>query len=285
MRGLGPARCVPKSNGRLNPFNCRTIFNLNLNLIMNSNFNPLQSRLLFAKPRRLHIESAWNEHVPFAMMLIEQQRPRVLVELGTHVGVSYGAFCQAVQETNAGTKCYAVDTWAGDGHTGPYASSVYSKLKEHHQQYESFSKLLRMTFDDALLQIPDGAVDLLHIDGLHTYEAVKRDYDTWLPKLSDRGVVLFHDTMVLDRDFGVNQLWRELSPNFPNFNFQHGFGLGMLAVGKNQPAAVTNFLQTANAHAASTHDLFAALGRRLQVELQLEEKSAEKKGFFQRLTQ
>ena len=37
----------------------------------------------------------------------------------------------------------------------------------------TFSSLLRMDFADARDHIEDGSVDLLHIDGLHTYEAVR----------------------------------------------------------------------------------------------------------------
>ena len=243
---------------------------------MNQGFNPLKSKQLFAHPKRLLKESAWNEHVPFAMLLVELQRPRVIVELGTHCGVSYCAFCQAVMETGAGASCYAVDTWAGDGHTGPYGGDVYENLKAHHKQYESFSQLLRMTFDEALQQVPDESVDLLHIDGLHTYEAVKRDYNTWLPKMSERGIILFHDTVVTERGFGVHQLWRELTPSFPHFNFEHGCGLGVLVVGKDQPEAVIKFLQTANANASTTRELFSSLGRRLQAEIVLADMGEQK---------
>lgn len=231
---------------------------------MNSRFNPLESRLLFKWPQWLHQESAWTEHVPFAMLLIELQRPRTLVELGTHRGISYCAFCQAVKELDYATKCHAVDTWSGDVHAGFYDNQIYENLKKHHQQYESFSRLMRMTFDEALEQIPDHSVDLLHIDGLHTYEAVKHDFETWFPKLSDRGIVLFHDTMVMERNFGVHQLWRELMPQFPHFNFEHGFGLGVLAVGKNQPETISDFLCAADEQSAPMRELFSSLGRRLQ---------------------
>jgi hypothetical protein len=171
---------------------------------MNQDFNPLKSKQLFAYPKRLLKESAWNEHVPFAMFLVELQQPRVVVELGTQFGVSYCAFCQAVTETGFRASCYAVDTWTGDGHAGLYGHHVYEDLKAHHKQYESFSQLLRMTFDGALQLVPDKSVDLLHIDGLHTYEAVKRDYNNWLSKMSDRGIILFHDTVVTGRGFGVH---------------------------------------------------------------------------------
>lgn len=235
---------------------------------MEAEFNPLQSRLLFAPPQRLHILSAWNEHVPFAMMLMELHRPRAFVELGAHWGISYCAFCQAAVAAGTGTQCYAVDTWAGDADAGYYGQEVYDDLKAHHRQYESFSTLLRMTFDEALGRVPDGTVDLLHIDGLHTYDAVKRDYETWRPKLSNRAIVLFHDTAVLDRGFGVHQLWSELGRQFPHFNFEHGFGLGVLAVGGNQSPVVRAFLQTASEQPAAVRRLFSALGHRLQCEVE-----------------
>lgn len=248
---------------------------------MDSQFNPFHYPQLFAPPQRLHLSSAWNEHVPFAMMLIELQRPRVFVELGTHWGISYCACCQAIMATGLPTRCYAVDTWGGDSDAGFYGQEVFDDLEAHHRQYESFSKLLRMTFDEALQAVPDKSVDLLHIDGLHSYAAVQRDYTTWRPKVSDRGLVLFHDTMVTDRGFGVHQLWAEISGEYPHFNFEHGSGLGVLAVGREQSEAVKQFLRTANTQPAAVQRLFSALGRDLQ--RQTEEAAAKKRSLARRV--
>ena len=237
---------------------------------MPADFDPLNSQLLFKLPRCLHKKSGWTEHTPFAMFLVELLRPRVLVELGTQRGVSYLAFCHAVEELKLETRCSAVDTWKGDAHAGNYDESIYRELAGRHHRYESFSSLLRMTFDEALPKVADASVDLLHIDGLHFYKAVKKDFDTWRPKLSDRGVVLFHDTVELARDFGVHQLWRELSPNFPSFNFEHGHGLGVLAVGPRPPAALLEFLAAANARPQEMRSLFSTLGRRVLLEAEQE---------------
>ncbi len=183
--------------------------------------------------------STWLGHIPFAFWLMEALQPRVFVELGTYAGASYCAFCQAVRELQLTTSCFAVDTWQGDEHTGYYGQVVYNRLARHHEpRYGSFSRLLRTTFDEAALQFADAGIDLLHIDGLHTYEAVRHDFTHWQPKLSDRAVVLFHDTAVRERDYGVWRLWQEISAAYPSLEFLHASGLGVAAVGPAIPEPV-----------------------------------------------
>jgi glycosyltransferase involved in cell wall biosynthesis len=189
-------------------------------------------------PDRL-VESAWIEHAPFAFWLIEATRPRVLVELGTAAGFSYAAFCQAIDRLGVGTRCYAVDTWAEEGNAGPAGEAVFGELRAYHdERYATFSQLLRSTFQDAASYFEDGSVDLLHLDGSHRYEDVRRDFEVWRTKLSDHAVVMFHDTNVRERGFGVFRLWNELHSGHPSFEFIHGRGLGVLAVGPRCPERV-----------------------------------------------
>nr|WP_294508374.1 glycosyltransferase [uncultured Rhodopila sp.] len=195
------------------------------------------------------------------------------MELGTERGVSYAAFCQAVERLGIGSRCFAVDTWQGDDHAGHYDESVYNRLAElNDRRYRQFSSLLRSTFADALPYFADGEVDLLHIDGLHTYEAVAGDFATWRPKLSDRAVVIFHDTNVRRNDFGVWRLWHELAPQFPHFEFVHGHGLGILGVGKDLPPPVRALFETeTDSHAQSAiRGLFAARGTAVMRAYQLQ---------------
>lgn len=180
--------------------------------------------------------SAWVGHTPFACWLVQMLRPAVLVELGTHMGTSYFSFCQSVRDAGLRTRCHAIDTWQGDVHAGSYGEDVYQAVASHNQNYAEFSTLHRMTFDDALPCFADGSVDLLHIDGLHTYEAVRHDFETWLPKLAPGAVVLFHDTAVRHADFGVHQLWDELCQRYPrHLTFRHTYGLGVLQVDGGEP--------------------------------------------------
>lgn len=214
----------------------------------------------FIRPLKLP-PSAWHGHIPFAGWITEELRPSLFVELGTHHGASYLSFCQTVAELSLDTKCYAVDTWQGDEHAAFYENTVYAGLSQYHDEiYDDFSKLLRCTFDQAVEKFADGTVDLLHIDGLHTYEAVRHDFESWLPKLSDRAVVLFHDTQERQGDFGVWRLWSEVSPRYPSFEFGHSHGLGVLVVGPNAPDSIRALGALDNTARSLVSHLFAALG-------------------------
>ncbi|MBI5586984.1 MAG: class I SAM-dependent methyltransferase [Deltaproteobacteria bacterium] len=228
-------------------------------------FNPLAyCGALLQEPKRLTDVVSWHEHIPFAFVLIEMLRPKVFVELGTHKGDSYLAFCQAVNTLGTDTGCFAVDTWKGEEHAGLYDDTVLEELRAHHDPlYGRFSTLIRSTFDEALAKFGDGTVDLLHIDGLHTYEAVKHDFETWLPKVSGRGVVLFHDITVRERDFGVWRFWDEVKGGYPHFDFRHGHGLGVLCVGKDSPAAMSELLNLSKSDEKKIQDFFFVFGHRM----------------------
>lgn len=163
-------------------------------------------------------------------------QPKSIVELGTHFGFSYFTFCQTVKRFNINCKCISVDTWNGWGgefqneeYNEEYWNKVFNSVTDLNKEYVNFSTLLRMQFDDALCLVPDTSVDLLHIDGSHTYKSVSHDWETWKPKLSNNGVVLFHDTNVRG-SFGVWKVFEEISKEEKyTFEFLHSYGLGVMA--------------------------------------------------------
>lgn len=232
---------------------------------MLEDYAQLSRAIIFRKPQLNTAHAAWLAHIPFAFWVIDVLRPRVLVELGTYTGVSYCAFCQAVAELKLQTDSFAVDTWQGDPQCGYYGEEIYNKFTAYHNpRYAGFSTLLRSSFDEALQHFADASVDLLHIDGHHTYEAVKHDFHAWLPKLSSRGIVLFHDTNVHGGDFGVWSLWREVAQRYPHFEFMHGYGLGVLAVGQDLPEPLrwlTRDRTCVPHEAAEIREFFSRLGQ------------------------
>jgi GT2 family glycosyltransferase len=220
--------------------------------------------------------SAWVEHIPFAFDLIQILKPKILVELGVYQGVSYFTFCQAVRSHELQTVCYGIDNWRGDEHTSFYNEAIFEKVRDYNEQhYANFSHLLRGDFGDFLSQFSDGSIDLLHIDGYHTYEAVKNDFETWLPKLSASSIVLFHDTAVHDRGFGVHRLWAELCQSYPSLSFEHGYGLGVLATGKNIAPGLQPLFQSPPSDLSALKNLYHRLGVPFQDQLDLQSAKKE----------
>ncbi len=256
-------------------------------------FNPIEHPVCLLAPDRL-TQSAWSQHVPFAMLLVDLVRPREIVELGTYLGASYCAFCQAVKHLGLETHCYGVDTWAGDEHGGYYGSGILADLRAHHDsRYDTFSTLIKSTFDDAVYAFADGSIDLLHIDGYHTYEAVQHDFETWLPKMSNRGVVLLHDISERDDDFGVWKLWSELKTRYSShLEFDHGHGLGVVVVGTQVPEGLHVLLDAPAGERVATRELFHELGLRVEsaytvqlMQRQLDQNAAESTALEAQITE
>ncbi len=173
--------------------------------------------------------STWIDHIAFGHDLVAALRPKLLVELGTQHGLSYFTFCQSMKENAVDGLCYAVDTFEGDAHTGGNDSEVFKAVNSYNRaHYAGFSYLMQMYFNEALQHFSDGTVELLHIDGLHTYEAVKDDFTSWYPRVKPGGIILFHDVRARLQDFGAWKFWDELEAGHECFAFNHGFGLGVL---------------------------------------------------------
>lgn len=193
----------------------------------------------------------WIGHIPFAFELVARLRPRTIVELGTYSGSSFAAFCQALEAAGVEGRCHGIDLWEGDIHMGKFDDSLYEGIAAYvAQNHPATGVLVRKDFNAASADFADGSVDLLHIDGTHTYEAVSNDFHTWRPKLSARSVVLFHDVNVTVENvgqpalkFGVRRFFDEVKAAYPHFEFAHCYGLGVLVTGNEVPAEVLELVR------------------------------------------
>ena len=133
-------------------------------------------------PRYESEVTSWHPHREFAFDLIKNHKPQTIVELGVHYGDSYFTLCQACEELELDTQLYGIDHWLGDEQAGLYGEEVFETVSSYNEEfYSEKSNLLRMDFEEALQRFEDGSIDLLHIDGNHEYESVKKDFANWLP--------------------------------------------------------------------------------------------------------
>jgi len=72
-------------------------------------------------------------------------------------------------------------------------NEVLEKFKTVTQPYEERVKLYRKTSDEAVQDFEDGFFDFIFIDGLHTYDQVKKDCENYYPKLKNGGLFSGHD--------------------------------------------------------------------------------------------
>jgi glycosyltransferase involved in cell wall biosynthesis len=196
----------------------------------------------FLRPQVLR-PSGWSNLVPALFAMFALLRPRRYAELGVHNGMSFFAACQVAEHLKLKTQCVAVDSWIGDPHATFHSAEVFDQFRATLKEYHPGQHYIRGFFLDARECFADESIDLLHVDGYHTYGAVKEDFESWLPKMSQTGVIIFHDTNVHERDFGVWRFWDNLKTRYPAFAFAHAHGLGIVCVGR-QDSSVAHIFRT-----------------------------------------
>ena len=122
------------------------------------------------------IDSSWKGHEYFVQWLIKELNPKVTVEIGTYKGFS--AYWLA--KDNKGT-VYTID------------------IKDYGAE-EALKEMDNIVFSydgsDKMAESWDKKIDLLHIDGNHTHEAVSKDLNIWLKHLNtETGVTIMHDVL------------------------------------------------------------------------------------------
>lgn len=166
-----------------------------------------------------HILTAWRGHEQFVWWLCKVKKPLITVDLGVDEGFSLVELARY----NPGV-VFGIDHFRGDDFTG--AKNVEEIARENARCSGCNIQILNMTFEAAAEVVAAESVDILHIDGSHRYEDVKRDFETWLPKMRPGGVVLLHDTESFPNDVG--RFYHELP--YQKFKFTHSSGLGVVAV-------------------------------------------------------
>lgn len=186
------------------------------------------------------IESGYSLYMPqekeeitqLAKFVYELQ-PKVVVEIGTKFG---GTFKIWNEITNA--KTISIDLVAGI-HGGVTRDDVDNRNKSFINLYGSRCNFIEgdshqdLTYDLLINILKGQKIDFLFIDGDHTYEGVKQDYEMYKELVSDNGYIAFHDINDTqrhrDRNVYVGKLWNELIGEKIEFNIKADWaGIGVI---------------------------------------------------------
>ena len=179
-------------------------------------------------PKFLTNIESWHGHVFFVRDLIHYMKPSTIVELGVHKGDSLFSMAESCSESNLKTRLYGIDHWQGDTQAGHVDDEIYDYVKGVRNKHFNQVKLIQSSFNDATEFFKKSTIDILHIDGFHTYEASKNDFVRWLPKVKSNGIILIHDIASENENFGVVELWKEIRNSYTAIEFEHSQGLGVM---------------------------------------------------------
>lgn len=121
-------------------------------------------------------------------------RPATCVEIGSASGWSTCHVGLALRE-NVHGRLFAIDPHATTGWNDPGRSDSFVTLQRNLRRcgVANYVEVVRQTSVDAARGW-SRPIDLLFIDGDHSYAGVRRDWELFSPHLSPFGVAVFHDT-------------------------------------------------------------------------------------------
>lgn len=127
--------------------------------------------------------------------LVRSMKPQVCVEIGSARGNSACHIGLALKE-NGGGRLYAIDPHQPTAWNDEDSIDTYAVLRENLRRagVEQQVEIVRQASTEAASEW-DRAIDLLFIDGDHSYGGVRRDWELFSPFVSRFGVVVFHDTI------------------------------------------------------------------------------------------
>ena len=170
------------------------------------------------------------------LSVVRQHRPRVVVEIGTATGGTLFLLCRHSAED---ALVVSIDLRRGKfGNGYPHVKiPLYKSFTRNGQKMT----LIRgdshhpQTFFKAQKSLMKRSIEFLFIDGDHTYEGVKADFETYSKLVAPGGLIALHDIALHPANIGceVSRFWNEIKGRYRHKELiadqQQGWaGIGLL---------------------------------------------------------
>ncbi|MBI3511417.1 MAG: class I SAM-dependent methyltransferase [Bacteroidetes bacterium] len=190
---------------------------------------------LFSKQGELIRPWQFREEMEQLAALIEEIKPAVAVEIGTANG---GTLFMTARLSAPDAILVSIDLPEGP-YGGGYPESkvlVYRSFSCNEQKIELVrdDSHTEKTFEGLKKNLDGKKIDYLFIDGDHSYDGVKKDFEMYSALVRPGGWVAFHDIVVHpDETTNVYKFWAEIKKNYEHREFvkdwnQKRFGIGVL---------------------------------------------------------
>lgn len=154
-----------------------------------------EKSLVFANPKlansfRIKSHLTFHERV-FLYQLANDKM--LILEIGSYIGASACCFGAAMKKIGTG-KLFCIDTWKNDAMSeGNW--DTYAEFINNTALFAEFIVPVRGFSTEVVEQVADQTttLDLLFIDGDHSYEGVKADWEAYKHFLKPGSIIVFHD--------------------------------------------------------------------------------------------
>ena len=168
--------------------------------------------------------------------LVRERAPKILVEIGTHAGGTFFVLCRCA---HPGATVISIDL-PGARFSGGHPKFIERLLPRMPLETQRLCCLRGDSHDSKsaswLEEVLQGQqVDVMLIDGDHTYAGVKQDFEMYSRFVRSGGIVAFHDIAEHPQETGceVGLFWREIKKKYRHEEFiedphQGWAGIGVL---------------------------------------------------------
>jgi len=190
---------------------------------------------LFSKKADLIQPWQFKEELVQLAEEIEKLKPAVIVEIGTANG---GTLFMSTRLAEDDALIVSIDLPGGDfgGGYPEWKVPIYKSFARNNQRIELIrgNSHAEETFSKLKEVLKGREIDYLFIDGDHTYEGAKMDFEKYSTLVRKGGKIGFHDIVVhKGSQCDVYKLWNEVKEQYEHREFvndweQNCFGIGII---------------------------------------------------------
>lgn len=191
------------------PILARESEGLNAEQLVELIYSPKWERFFWIKQLKEEIKGLVKE--------VEKLKPRVVVEVGTNMGGSLFCFTK-VAHPNAHIISIDLPDGPGGGGYPMYRSDFYLSFCSPKQKmllWRADSHEIE-TLNKLKVALNGQKIDFLFLDGDHSYEGIKQDFEWYAPLVRSGGIIAFHDIKpsLPDNWIQVGRFWEEIKGKY-----------------------------------------------------------------------